>query len=953
MIPKPYDWDGILMNIRPIALIETARKILSKILSDRILSACSKFGVLRGDNFSVLKGTSTQSSVFTVSSIVENALEKNREFCLVLQNISKTYDSVGWYHLEVNLKRIKMCSRFISFFSGIHNDRVNRVMMDFGLLDGYHVHDVKWHEHLCGYRIDTKFVARTDRIESNGGMSSFFAAGAFVDDTIWVENCQASMQYAFNIASEFFSINNISINNEKTVVIPINQGVKVALLSISDQPISIAKKGEAHRYLGIFLSTKGLFKPSLAKTHSDVRFFTNVVLRKAIMDKQFSYLVLAVLQPIISYRMQFSFVFSGICHKWDVLVRKGLRSKTCLSRDFPNEALHHSSLYGLKPFNQIQSESKVAAVISFSNALGIFGRLFLHHFLDLQVLGWTPLNLLQFPVKLHVSPVNNFLAGMVRIFLDCELSLANILPSAFRDPGVFSMPVILEKSLFLSCVHSLKRFGVVFGNRLLDKKGAIMDWKTFRHWKKLDPRGPVPHWFNVTHKFLLDKGLAPHAADNAGGSLGCSVLDFEQFAFVRNSLLEVWSDSLDVYTDGSLKSAGSSSMVSGTTAYFLALDARVGVGVCGLLSSTLSELQAVALALECIPFFCSVVLHLDSQAAIDVCVSELAFVVPDFCNHCWIERRHVANLIRDKDLAVSWVKIKSHSGVPGNDQADALAGKAAGSPISLPSGVCECFLLVEGTAVSGNACHFVRDVFRSVCHAHWEAGPGYNVVPVILLQCFDCDISAWVWHPDLHMLAGFTSRKLASLRTYLIKTLHRRLLVAVCKKLYNKCYPGVQYLLYDKVELPNHVFTCSRDVYVWEDILSEVFACWISMAGACNSSFSSVLRTFDLCQSDIGLYLVLCRGFALKDWCAEAVGIFEDIKCASNVIVDFVKYLVEVNMEKAGLVGDDGLVLRLSHCMTSMLLDGMIRLLGIVESFACCLVWPKWLTTCRKCVNRV
>ncbi|KAG9292906.1 hypothetical protein G9A89_016268 [Geosiphon pyriformis] len=829
--------------------------------------------------------------------------------------MNKAYDSVGWYYLEVSLKCIKMCSRFISFFSGIHNDRVNRVMTDFGLSDGYHVHDgldqdevffsllwrifydpllckIKWHEYLCEYRIDTKFVVRTGRIEISGGMSSFFAAGAF---------------------GEFFSINDISINNKKTVAIPINQGVKIVSLSISGQPISIAKKGKTHMYLRIFLLTEGLSKPSLAKAHSDVHFFTNVVLRKAITDKQFSYLVSAVLQPIISYRTQFSFVSFSICHK----------SKACLSCDFPNEALYHPSLYGLKPFNQIQSESKVAAVISFSNALDILSWLFLYRFLDLQ-----------FSVKLHVSSVNNFLAGMVRISLDCELFLANILLSAFRDSGVFSMPIILGKSLFLSCVHSLKHFGVVFDNKLLDKKSTVMDWKTFHHWKKLDPRGPVPHWFNVTHKFLLDRSLASHAADDAGGSLGCSVLDSEQFAFVRDGLLEVWSDSLDVYIDGSLKSAGSSSMVSGAAAYFPALDAGVGVGVCGLLSSTLSELQAVTLALECIPSSCLVVLHLDSEAAIDACVSELAFV---------IERRHVANLIRDKDLAVSWVKIKGHSGVPGNDQADVLAGKAAGFPISLPFGVRECFLLAKGTAVSGNARHFIRDVFRSVCHARWEAGPGYDVVPAILLQHFDWDISAQVWHSDLHMLTGFTSQKLVSLRTYLMKTLHKRLLVAVRKRLYNKRYPGVQCLLCSEVELPDH-----------EDILLEVSARWISMAGACNSFSSSVLRTLDLCWSDVGLYSVLCKRFVLKDWCAKAVGIFKNVKYASGVVVDFVKYLVKlhqskvwlakfkfrVDMEKAGLVGDDGLVLGLLHCMTSMLLDGMIRLLGIVEffavSFGCC-----------------
>ncbi|KAG9301792.1 hypothetical protein G9A89_003941, partial [Geosiphon pyriformis] len=71
-----------------------ARKILSKILSDRISFACSKFGVLHSDNFSVLKGTSTQVLVFTVGLVVENALEKNKELWLVLQDMHKAYDSV-------------------------------------------------------------------------------------------------------------------------------------------------------------------------------------------------------------------------------------------------------------------------------------------------------------------------------------------------------------------------------------------------------------------------------------------------------------------------------------------------------------------------------------------------------------------------------------------------------------------------------------------------------------------------------------------------------------------------------------------------------------------------------------------------------------------------------------------------------------------------------------------
>ncbi|KAG9296647.1 hypothetical protein G9A89_002918 [Geosiphon pyriformis] len=103
--------EGTLTNIRPIALIETAKKILSKVLSNRISLACSVSDVLCGDNFLVLKGTSTQTPIFTVGSIIEDAFEKNRELWLVLQNMQKAYDST------------------------------NRVMTNFSLTDGYVVHN--------------------------------------------------------------------------------------------------------------------------------------------------------------------------------------------------------------------------------------------------------------------------------------------------------------------------------------------------------------------------------------------------------------------------------------------------------------------------------------------------------------------------------------------------------------------------------------------------------------------------------------------------------------------------------------------------------------------------------------------------------------------------------------------------------------------------------------------
>ncbi|KAG9303861.1 hypothetical protein G9A89_005771 [Geosiphon pyriformis] len=140
----------------------------------------------------------------------------------------------------------------------------------------------------------------------------------------------------------------------------------------------------------------------------------------------------------------------------------------------------------------------------------------------------------------------------------------------------------------------------------------------------------LPHDFSseILHHLLL-YGLKSFEQVQSESKLAAIVLEF---ANVQNNLYEVWSDLFEVYTDGLLKNAGSAGIVGSVAVYFLALDMCIGVKICGLVSFTMTELQAVALFLKCVLSFCFVVLHFDSQVAIDACMPEVLFAVPDFCN---------------------------------------------------------------------------------------------------------------------------------------------------------------------------------------------------------------------------------------------------------------------------------------------------------------------------------
>ncbi|KAG9292618.1 hypothetical protein G9A89_006990 [Geosiphon pyriformis] len=58
-----------------------------------------------------------------------------------------------------------------------------------------------------------------------------------------------------------------------------------------------------------------------------------------------------------------------------------------------------------------------------------------------------------------------------------------------------------------------------------------------------------------------------------------NVLNSEAFACVCGNLLEIWLDCIKIYTDGSLKGAGSAKVTSGAAVYFPVTDMSIGIRV--------------------------------------------------------------------------------------------------------------------------------------------------------------------------------------------------------------------------------------------------------------------------------------------------------------------------------------------------------------------------------------
>src|SRR5579883_1662718 len=96
MIPKPKHWQLSISNLRPISLINTARKILTKILTNRLEAHVRSNNLLQRHNCSVLKGTSTRTPIGVIRHLLDQAKTCSEEVWIALQDMSKAYNSISW-----------------------------------------------------------------------------------------------------------------------------------------------------------------------------------------------------------------------------------------------------------------------------------------------------------------------------------------------------------------------------------------------------------------------------------------------------------------------------------------------------------------------------------------------------------------------------------------------------------------------------------------------------------------------------------------------------------------------------------------------------------------------------------------------------------------------------------------------------------------------------------------
>src|SRR4051812_6569966 len=383
-IPKPQDWNCYLKNTRPITLLDTARKLTTRIMYNRISAVLAKHKVLTGGNFAGLPGGSCNPPIAILEAIINDAQKHDKCLFLFQQDISKAFDSMDTNMLRLAMERLKIPKRFIDLTLEFFSDRTNKIITAYGNTDPYEVQmgidqgevlsPLLWviyldplltvlnRENIAPYCIDA---------DNSIPVSSISTLG-YMDDTNLLSSSTQGLTHMLSIAQEFYSLNNTKINFDKAMLI-CNRDPNDNRLPLPDTPTSYSfaietnnfditplTKNQSFRFLGVWftLSLSPTYVKKQCRTESSL--FSNKLRNKRLTSDQLTYLHNMVLIPKLDFRLKTTLLSEQDCLRISSVFRRVFKNSLKINISIPNAFLQYNKAYELINLFQRQITNHVS-----------------------------------------------------------------------------------------------------------------------------------------------------------------------------------------------------------------------------------------------------------------------------------------------------------------------------------------------------------------------------------------------------------------------------------------------------------------------------------------------------------------------------------------------------------------------------------------------------------------
>ncbi len=221
LIDKPGKDRSILSNWRPISLLNTDYKLLTKILAERVKAILPS--IISPSQTGYITGRSTSDSIRLIQDIIHLSELNQTPTMLLTVDFQKAFDSIEWNLILIALEKFNFGPTFISWIKIIYDD-ISSCICNNGITSRYFNigRGVRQGDPLSPYlfviavEILAIIIKRNKNITGYTTGSHELKLTQYADDMTLILADIQSLNEALNVLETFAKYSGLTINKEKT-----------------------------------------------------------------------------------------------------------------------------------------------------------------------------------------------------------------------------------------------------------------------------------------------------------------------------------------------------------------------------------------------------------------------------------------------------------------------------------------------------------------------------------------------------------------------------------------------------------------------------------------------------------------------------------------------------------------------------------------------------------------
>ncbi|GBC46512.2 hypothetical protein RIR_jg20581.t1 [Rhizophagus irregularis DAOM 181602=DAOM 197198] len=329
-ISKPHDFDAQLKNTRPITLLETVRKCVVKVVTNRLSHLLADNKILQGRNFAGLPSGSTDVPIKMLDAIIHQHKydsSDDQDLWIVSQDISKAFDSMDLNMLKLALERLHFPALLVIYLDPLltvlNQEASDPFILKSSALLDYSPMEFEHHSLPVSHL-------------------------TFMDDSTLIASSKSGIEDRLSITAKFYTLNNVQANSAKYVLLSSSDPSSVISFRLSPSPLitditltltSLALN-TSFRFLGVWFSLSASSHFVLKQARSMVKNMAALLAPKKLLAQHVTYLYNAVLLPRLEFQLQTSLFSESIIQSIISLMLSIIKKKAGLASTTPLALLY-------------------------------------------------------------------------------------------------------------------------------------------------------------------------------------------------------------------------------------------------------------------------------------------------------------------------------------------------------------------------------------------------------------------------------------------------------------------------------------------------------------------------------------------------------------------------------------------------------------------------------------